>query len=261
MASPQPPRKHTNPYIDRTRKHSTFFSKLVFALSRAADVPLQYQVLAHGLGASLINALGSDTILPYPPAATHQGPLTNFLGLSPYRTILLSMSVGAAAKHVAWVTRVSQEEMSPTQSLAVGAFNATANTINTLLFTAAATSPMRVPAVEWDLTSPRLLAGTALFITGIALEWISEEQRKEFKDDPRNRGQVYSGGLFGWARHINYGGYMLWRAGFALAAAGWKWGFFNGALSFLAFTFSSIPELDEYCANRPMGGLQAQSSL
>ncbi|KAL0563586.1 hypothetical protein V5O48_018477, partial [Marasmius crinis-equi] len=109
--SPQPPRQHNHPFINRTRRHSSFFSKLVFALSRAADVPLQHQILAHGLGVSLISALGSNTILPYPSAATHHGLLTSFLGLSPYRTVLLSMSAGAILKQVVWHTRIQQENM------------------------------------------------------------------------------------------------------------------------------------------------------
>ncbi|KAL0563757.1 hypothetical protein V5O48_018305 [Marasmius crinis-equi] len=160
------------------------------------------------------------------------------------------MSVGAVVKQVAWVTRISQENMSASQSLGVGLFNLVSNSLNTLIFTAAATSPITLPADEWDLTSPQLLAGTALFASGIALEWISEEQRKEFKDDPKNLGKVYSKGLFGWARHINYGGYMLWRTGFALAAGGWKWGAINAAFFGLSFEYSGIPELDEYCTNR-----------
>ncbi|EEB94925.1 hypothetical protein MPER_06187, partial [Moniliophthora perniciosa FA553] len=45
-----------------------------------------------------------------------------------------------------------------------------------------------------------------------------KRQRKRFKDDVRNVGKPYTGGLFGLARHINYGGYMLWRTGFAIAA-------------------------------------------
>ncbi|KAL0563587.1 hypothetical protein V5O48_018478 [Marasmius crinis-equi] len=222
MSSPQPPRKHTHPFINRSRKNRTFFNGLVFALSRLADVPLQYQILAYGLGTPLINALGSDTILSYPPSATHQGALTSFLGLSSYRTLLLSMSAGAALKHAAWAARIQQAETTPTQALGIALLN----------------------------SFPSTLSRNSLFVTGIALEWVSEEQRKEFKDDPRNTGKVFSGGLFGRARHINYGGYMLWRAGFAVAAGGWKWGATVAALFGLFFEINAIPELDEYCTNR-----------
>ncbi|KAL0562562.1 hypothetical protein V5O48_019524, partial [Marasmius crinis-equi] len=163
------------------------------------------------------------------------------------------MSAGAILKQVVWHTRIQQENMSPFQSLEVAMINATIHTLNTLVFTATATSPITVPADEWDLTSPRLLAGAALFVSGITLEWISEEQRKAFKDDSRNVGKVYAEGLFGWARHINYGGYMMWRSGFALAAGGWKWGLFTAAFAVFSFNFGAIPELDEYCANRYQG--------
>ncbi|KAE9393190.1 hypothetical protein BT96DRAFT_1052407 [Gymnopus androsaceus JB14] len=73
-------------------------------------------------------------------------------------------------------------------------------------------------------------------------------QRLSFKRDARNKGQVYTGGLFGLARHINYGGYVLWRAGFATAAAG------CGLVIAGFFTFDflkrGILELDEYCGKR-----------
>ncbi|GAW05455.1 erg4 erg24 ergosterol biosynthesis-like protein [Lentinula edodes] len=72
----------------------------------------------------------------------------------------------------------------------------------------------------------------AIFILGILVEWGSEIQRLRFKKDVKNRGRVYTKGLFGLTRHINYTGYLFWRTGFALAAAG------------------IIPELDEYCEKK-----------
>ena len=39
--------------------------------------------------------------------------------------------------------------------------------------------------------------GLGLFLSGIAIEMLSEESRKKFKSDPRNKGKVDGTGLFG----------------------------------------------------------------
>ena len=44
-------------------------------------------------------------------------------------------------------------------------------------------------------------AGLALFLAGAAVETVSELQRKAFKEDPANRGKVFTGGLFSLARY------------------------------------------------------------
>ncbi|KAJ8076175.1 hypothetical protein PM082_022160 [Marasmius tenuissimus] len=242
--------RQPHPFIRRGSGGGSFLNKLLFTLGRAGDIPLQHQILAHGLGHSIIRTLGSQPILSYPPAANQGNALTSFLGLSPYRTILLGMSVGSVVKQVVHILRISQEDIGTRGALGVSAFNAVSNSLNTLIFSAAATSVITTPSDEWDLSSPQLVVGTAMFVVGIALEWISEEQRKAFKDDFRNKGKVYSGGLFGWARHINYGGYTLWRSGFALAAGGWWFGAIVASFFSYQFATSSIPELDEYCSNR-----------
>ncbi|KAK1219887.1 hypothetical protein PQX77_017367 [Marasmius sp. AFHP31] len=244
-------RQHEHAFIQRGTGGNSFLTKLVFSLSRMADVPLQYQILAHGLGHSIITSLGSQPLLSYQPAANQQNALTSSLELSPYRIVLLGMSIGSMVKQVVWLIRISQEDIGVRGALGIGAFNALSNSLNTLIFSAAATSVITSPAQEWNLsTSPQLLVGTAMFAIGIALEWISEEQRKAFKDDPSNKGKVYSGGLFGWARHINFGGYTLWRSGFSLAAGGWWFGATIAAAFTYFFAKGGIPELDEYCSNR-----------
>ncbi|ESK80963.1 erg4 erg24 ergosterol biosynthesis-like protein [Moniliophthora roreri MCA 2997] len=239
-----------HPLIKRESKNNTLLSRTVYFVSRALDIPLQYNILANGLAEPLIKSFGGETLLPYPYSATQQGGITSFLGLSPYRTILLSMAVTAVAKHNYWAVRISREEMHPVASAIVGIFNSTFNSINTILFTCASTSVIRTPADEWVLTSPTLLVGSALFFGGIALEWHAERQRKAFKDDVRNVGKPYRDGLFGLARHINYGGYTLWRTGFAIASGGWLWGAINALLFTASFGFVSIPELDWYCQEK-----------
>lgn len=58
--------------------------------------------------------------------------------------------------------------------------------------------------------------GIVLFLLGSYLNTWSEIQRKRFKDDPANKGKLFTGGLFRYARHINYFGDTLWAAGWAM---------------------------------------------
>ncbi|KAF5351472.1 hypothetical protein D9757_012873 [Collybiopsis confluens] len=113
-------------------------------------------------------------------------------------------------------------------------------------------SVLSYAAVGWDETRlpAQTIVGVAMYISGMGLEWVSEMQRLKFKKDPKHKGQLYTGGLFGLARHINYGGSVLWRAGFAVAAAGWIWGTIVGGWLVYDFTKRAIPELDVYCGKR-----------
>ena len=94
------------------------------------------------------------------------------------------------------------------------------------------------------------MLGLGLYTVGLVTEYASEVDRKRFKNKPENKGKPYGGGLWSWATHINYGGFMLWRAGNAVVAAGLPWGAAIGALFFYDFTTRSIPELDRYCTDR-----------
>ena len=98
--------------------------------------------------------------------------------------------------------------------------------------------------------SPYIAAGVALYLIGIVTEVVSEIQRRNFKRDERNKGKPYAGGLFSLARHINYTGYSLWRAGFALVAAGPAWAVVIGGWSVYDFSTRAIPVLDRYCTGR-----------
>jgi len=64
-----------------------------------------------------------------------------------------------------------------------------------------------------------VLVAVSFFVLGGFLETYSEWQRRKFKDDPRNKGKLYTGGLFAYARHINYLGYILWRTGLGLVSS------------------------------------------
>lgn len=87
-------------------------------------------------------------------------------------------------------------------------------------------------------------------MVGIFLETVSEIQRKQFKDRPESKGKAYTGGLFGLARHINYGGYTLWRGGYGLAAGGPVWALVKTSFFAYDFVMRGIPVLDKYCSER-----------
>jgi len=95
--------------------------------------------------------------------------------------------------------------------------------------------------------------GSVLYAIGLFLETGSEVQRKAFKDKPENAGKICDEGLWRWARHINYGGYALWRAGYALAAGGWSAGLVMALVQGYHFANIGITNLDYYMSNRYSG--------
>ena len=94
------------------------------------------------------------------------------------------------------------------------------------------------------------MLGLGLYTVGIITEFASEVDRKRFKDKPENEGKPYGGGLWSWATNINYGGYTLWRTGYAVSAAGLPWGVAVGAWFLYDFTSRAIPSLDRYCTEK-----------
>jgi len=97
---------------------------------------------------------------------------------------------------------------------------------------------------------PSLSLEAFAYLLGSALGLISKIQRKNFKDNPRNSGKPYTGGLFSLARHINYGGYTLMRSAYAFTTGGTIPPVVVGAFFAVDFGFRGIPVLDDYCTNR-----------
>jgi protein-S-isoprenylcysteine O-methyltransferase Ste14 len=230
--------------INRGIKRPTPLGTTLFVGLRALDPLLQYGILAHGVGSTLLLKLGITQL----PAglATNTGTFIDKLGLSPYRMIILAMAAGSSIKQIYWILATSEEEFPPGAALPVVAYNTIFNSINSLAFTTTIASA----SLSSNETFPQtpLLVGSALYIVGILTEAISETQRMNFKRDPKNKGKVYSGGLWSIARHINYTGYSLWRAGYTLACSGWGAGVFVVSFLLADFNFRAIKVLDEYCA-------------
>lgn len=229
-------------------------STALFVGLRALDPVLQYGILGNGWGSTLLHKVGLDTLAAGPP---NTGTILDRFGLSPYRLILLSMATGTAFKHILWQTVFSKEEFPIETAASVAVFNSVSNSINTLLFTAAATSASLSSGSQFPQTP--LLVGSALFVAGMGIEIYSEYERKLFKDDLKNKGQLYTDGLWSITRHANYFGYTLWRAGFSLAAGGWALGAVSAAFFIANFLGASIPEQEEYTSKKVRSTLKASS--
>lgn len=233
-------------FIQRGVKQPSALGTACFIGSRALDPFLQYGILAKGYGGNAIEKVGGQ-VLPQGPALITNTPLDGLLGLSPYRSIIFGMSVGSMLKQNIHCAAIMQEQMPPANALMVGAFNAVFNSLNSLFFicaqTSASTNGEHFPQTP-------LIVGSSLYALGMALEFGSEIQRHAWKKDPKNKGQVYEGGLFGLSRHINYFGYTLWRTGYAIAAGGWTWGAVTASWFTYDFTFRGIPVLQHYLEER-----------
>jgi hypothetical protein len=179
--------------------------KLTFFLGRAIDPFVQYSILAHGAGTGLLHQLGLRTLPPGLPAHTGIAAI-DALGLSPYRLVLLGMALGSVVKQNIWVTYISGEPMPVKGAILVGLFNLVFNSLNSYAFLVRATSA----SMESSFPQPALLIGSGLYVTGILVELIAEIQRKHFKDDPKNKGKPFIGGLWSFARHISTCSCSMW---------------------------------------------------
>lgn len=263
-----PPHKPSTDLILRGVKGPSPAGTTAFVGLRALDPLLQYHILAHGLGTGFLARLGLSTVPLSAAVVTRTGlRLIDRLGLPLDRLLLLGMAAGAAAKHILWVAYLSQEAFPVRNALPIAAYNTLCNGLNSLLLLAAATSaslstwPWTVPvpgapSSSSSSSSPRarlslpVALGALLFVVGTALETASEVQRKRFKDNPDNKGKLCREGLWAWARHVNYGGYWLWRSGYALASGGWVAGAAMALLQGWFFAKSGMVSLDYYMSRR-----------
>lgn len=88
-----------------------------------------------------------------------------------------------------------------------------------------------------------------LYAAGSYLGTASEQTRHAWKADAAHRGHVYTGGLFGWSRHINYFGDLLLFTGFGLLTTQ-LWTLFVPLGMACNFIFVIIPAHDAYLAER-----------
>lgn len=230
-------------FSDTRRKEISTSGNVVFTILRLLDLPLQYHLLHSGLGVNVVRKLG---LTPVSPVIRSAG-----IGMSPYHSLVWMLAAGSAAKQIYWCLFVCDNAFEPAFSTAIAAYNTLLNTINTILSLWAFSSNYS-NATTWAelfFSAPNkmnMAIGVALYTTGILTEWWCEVQRKQFKQKAANKGKLYSGGLFGLARNINYGGYTLWRVGYGIICAGLPWGFGMGMFLLGDFANRAVPYLETY---------------
>lgn len=242
MAHARDPR---DPIVQRGVYGFSPLGATVFVGLRTADIFLQYGILAKGLADPLLNLLNVSHVPNFAPAVAFGLPFNYFL--------ILTMAAGSTIKQIYYALVISREELTPRNAAAISILNTVFNSISSILSLTNAAStfmPSLLTTQDESGTSTLLIISSISYVVGLLLEAVSETQRKAFKDDPKNAGKPYTGGLFGLARHINYGGYSVWRTSYALASGGWIWGAIIGALFTYDFTNRAIPVLDEYCSKR-----------
>lgn len=234
--------------VSRVKKPSPV-GKSIFVGLRAADVFWQYNLLYRGWGIRLIEKFGGY--------AVHSSQVLNPLTLSrlqPYYQLVTLLSLGSSIKQILHIVFVSEQAMDVGSGCTIALFNTIFNTVNTILSLWAMTSPVasRLDSTSLPntLLSPLITTALAAYGIGIAVEGISEFQRKTFKQDPKNKGKPYGGGLFSLATNINYGAYTIWRAAYASICGGFVWGATTFAFFFRDFATRGVPVLDEYMAQR-----------
>jgi protein-S-isoprenylcysteine O-methyltransferase Ste14 len=149
------------------------------------------------------------------------------------------MATGATIKSIYWVSYISNEEMPVSNALKVSVFEIFFSSTNSIL------SLTKSPSNS--VTAILLLLG---YTFGWYFEIAAERERKKFKDNPQNKGKLFTKGLFRFARHINYGAYLLRKSSQAMVCGGWKWGLTVATYHFLDFAKRGIPVLDVYCEKR-----------
>jgi len=214
MSEPQNPLRQPRP------ASGALLGPALFSLGRLADNGIQYLLLRdHGaIPAGLIGV----------PAALD----------GDYSKVLLGLYSLSSLRQVYWAVVMNENNLPPGMAVGIVLFNTFFNTVCTFM------------AVWWGpsvtLSSPLLWTGVGLFTTGILLEMVSEEQRKSFKRQPKNKGKPFTGGLNRIVQHPNYLGYTLWRTGILLTTGSLP----ATAIGFLfntgTFLGASIPELQAH---------------
>lgn len=232
-------------FQETRRKGISQSGNLIFTLLRVLDLPLQYHIIRSGIGMDIVRRLGGTSI------SRSLASSNSFLGLSPYHSLILGLAAGSAAKQIYWCLAVDDNVFAPSFATMIALYNTVLNTLNTLLSLWIVTSNYSGAATWTDLLTDSALKSTlplglGLYAIGVFTEWYCEVQRKQFKKDPANKGKLYTGGLFGLARNINYGGYSLWRTGYGLVCAGLPWGVAMFAWTFGDFAGRAIPLMETF---------------
>ncbi|KAF7297316.1 S5A-REDUCTASE domain-containing protein [Mycena indigotica] len=233
--------------IDRTPTNAP--SKLgtaTFTLGRLSDAPLQYFMFTEGWAVKALTSVGiraSSLLLTTGPGVA---------GLAPIPTLMTGMYAVAGLRHAYWVLFTNSYDWKLPEASMVVLYNTFLNTTSSLVAAHALTSsPLPILGDRLiDCIGWKQWAGITLFTTGIAIELISEQTRKAFKKDLRNKGKIDDTGLWGLVRHPNYLGYTLWRTGIMLTTGSLTASALMAVFQIIAFTTGGIPDISAHMADR-----------
>ena len=93
------------------------------------------------------------------------------------------------------------------------------------------------------------LVGGLMVLTGSAVNTGSEWQRMVWKRRPENKGHLYTGGMWGLSRHVNYFGDIVLFTGWVLMS-GQPALLIIPVVMFGGFAFGNIPAQDRYLLER-----------
>ncbi|KAJ7630023.1 hypothetical protein DFH06DRAFT_1056641 [Mycena polygramma] len=216
-----------------------------FLLGRLADAPLQYLIFTQGWAVKGLTAVGlraSNLLIAAGPG---------FGGIGPIPTLLTGMYAVAGLRQAYWILFTSNFHWPTSTSLQVILYNSALNAINTLVaVNTLALTPFPLSGSFTECIGWKQWAGLALFAVGITMETVSEETRKTFKKDPRNKGKIDDTGLWSFVRHPNYLGYTLWRTGITLATGSLVATAALSGLQVFAFATTGIPGITSYMSAR-----------
>ena len=103
---------------------------------------------------------------------------------------------------------------------------------------------------------PLGVAGMVVWTLGLAIEAVSDRQKRLFRQDPANAGRFITTGLWAWSQHPNYFGEVVLWLGIALIAfpalSGWQYVTLISPLFvyFLLTRVSGIPPLESRAEER-----------
>ena len=88
--------------------------------------------------------------------------------------------------------------------------------------------------------------GIPIWLAGLIIESIADQQKYKFKKDERNKGKFIQTGLWNYSRHPNYFGEILCWIGIYVFAGVWLWGIISPLYVILLLSFvSGIPLLEK----------------
>ncbi|KAK6533019.1 hypothetical protein TWF281_007182 [Arthrobotrys megalospora] len=187
---------------------------LLFVALRTLTVPIQYLILTR-----------STTLLPLQPLTLSQ-------------TVLIAMPSYIAFKHITWSLTLMRERMTIPFAFFGGLSDLAFEVLTSYIYTLHPINPTYSPSL--------LIPGAILNFIGISTELISEIQRYRFKQDSKNQGKIYTGGLWGVVRNVNYACNVAFAFGYASAAGGVLYGMAYSGIYVMNFVFNAIPGIEAY---------------